>query len=330
MPVISEVVHPLSLNFANQRKVVMLRDTKKMTWDEIAAKVRNLKGMPSTRGVATRVYKEFSARLGRRKFKYAACGRKRTKVTKQVTAYLVKQLKALRTKCVCTSTTLQRLLLKDLGVSLEASTVRRELQRNGYSWLPRKQKRKYSQEDQAARLDFASSVVAMRPSQLRARLALAMDGVVLTMPPAGAVDRHNYCTHGDTHMWRKQGEGNAPELAGGDAYGGQVHLSRAIPMWGGVSEGGFAVVTFHPYKKLNGEQWVEAVGSGKLRTAIQSLKPAKEKGPWTVLCDNESFLTAVSSRAAHRAAKVNMWHIPPRSPDLNPVEKFWGWLRKEL
>jgi 3-methyladenine DNA glycosylase/8-oxoguanine DNA glycosylase len=25
-----------------------------------------------------------------------------------------------------------------------------------------------------------------------------------------------------------------------------------------------------------------------------------------------------------------MWHIPPRSPDLNPIEKFWAWLRKAL
>ena len=25
-----------------------------------------------------------------------------------------------------------------------------------------------------------------------------------------------------------------------------------------------------------------------------------------------------------------MWQIPPKSPDLNPVERFWGWLRKRL
>ena len=26
----------------------------------------------------------------------------------------------------------------------------------------------------------------------------------------------------------------------------------------------------------------------------------------------------------------SLWKIPPRSPDLNPIEKFWAWLRKEL
>ena len=27
---------------------------------------------------------------------------------------------------------------------------------------------------------------------------------------------------------------------------------------------------------------------------------------------------------------VKLWHIPPRSPDLNPVERFWSWLKKKL
>ena len=38
----------------------------------------------------------------------------------------------------------------------------------------------------------------------------------------------------------------------------------------------------------------------------------------------------VPVRNAHRRAKVALWQIPPRSPDLNPVERFWGWLRKAL
>ena len=27
---------------------------------------------------------------------------------------------------------------------------------------------------------------------------------------------------------------------------------------------------------------------------------------------------------------IKMWHIPPRSPDLNAIERFWGWLKKDL
>ena len=49
-----------------------------------------------------------------------------------------------------------------------------------------------------------------------------------------------------------------------------------------------------------------------------------------MLCDNESFLRAKKTQQAYRDAKVNLWRIPPRSPDLNPVERFWSWLRRKL
>jgi len=28
--------------------------------------------------------------------------------------------------------------------------------------------------------------------------------------------------------------------------------------------------------------------------------------------------------------KIMLMKLPPRPPDLNPVERFWGWLRKAL
>ena len=33
---------------------------------------------------------------------------------------------------------------------------------------------------------------------------------------------------------------------------------------------------------------------------------------------------------AYRATGIGLWSVPPKSPDLNPVEMFWGWLRKKL
>ena len=48
------------------------------------------------------------------------------------------------------------------------------------------------------------------------------------------------------------------------------------------------------------------------------------------MCDNESFLCAPASRCAHRNARIELLHTPARSPDLNPVEQFWSWLRRRL
>ena len=49
-----------------------------------------------------------------------------------------------------------------------------------------------------------------------------------------------------------------------------------------------------------------------------------------MLCDGESFLRAKKSMQAYRRKNVSLWTCPPKSPDLNPVEMFWGWLRKKL
>ena len=69
---------------------------------------------------------------------------------------------------------------------------------------------------------------------------------------------------------------------------------------------------------------------GKLTDALRLLNPKKKSGPWTVLCDGESFLRANKSRAAYAFKKINLWTVPPKSPDLNPIEMFWGWIRKKL
>ena len=130
--------------------------------------------------------------------------------------------------------------------------------------------------------------------------------------------------------WRKASEAFKPELAGDDDYGKQVPLARAIPLWGGCSGKGFSTVLFHETKKLSVGEWCAAVKAGKLKAAITRLKPVKAAGPWWALCDNECFLRAAKSAEAHKQAGVKLWRIPPKSPDLNPVEKFWSWLRRKL
>ena len=49
-----------------------------------------------------------------------------------------------------------------------------------------------------------------------------------------------------------------------------------------------------------------------------------------MLCDGEGFLTAKAYKAAYKKKKTTVLTLPPKSPDLNPIEKFWGWLRREL
>ena len=52
--------------------------------------------------------------------------------------------------------------------------------------------------------------------------------------------------------------------------------------------------------------------------------------PRTMPRVSEDSRAARRPHVAHETANVELRHIPPRSPDLNPVERLWGWLRKRL
>ena len=131
-------------------------------------------------------------------------------------------------------------------------------------------------------------------------------------------------------MWREAPETFSPDLSGDADYRNQVPLARAVPLWGGCADGGFSIVAFHQKRKLKAPEWARIVRQGHLARAIKATMPVRPHGPWSVLCDNESFLRARVSREAHAAAGVALWNMPPKSPDLNPVERCWAWLRRKL
>ena len=103
-----------------------------------------------------------------------------------------------------------------------------------------------------------------------------------------------------------------------------------LPLWGGIGRGGFGMVLQHDNRKVDAEEWANAVNSGALLKALQTANSGKKHGPWRILCDNESFLRAPLSQAAHKKFKVELWKLPAKSPDLNPVEQYWAWVRKKM
>jgi transposase len=155
--------------------------------------------------------------------------------------------------------------------------------------------------------------------------------MVLTVAPTGPTDRKNYCLHGETHMWRKRCEANKPELAGEDPFADQIPLARAIPLWAGISQQGYCEIIFHKTKKVNTEEWVkEGLKKGKLMAAVRKLQPTRPSGARRILCDNESFLSAKKCALFYKSKGIVLLQIPPRSPDLNPIEMYWAWVRRQM
>ena len=319
-----------SLDFKNQRRAFLLRSVHHESWESIAGKVVNLQNEHPAWGTVRNVVQGFDTTSGHRKYNYQRCGRRPWKMTRTVQGYILRRMKALRRTEVVTSASLQAAVAKHLHTVVHDASIRKFLSSQGYKWLPRAQKRKYTATERRSRVAFARKMLRLGKDRIWHHLSLSLDGVVLSMPPQSGVDRYNYCWGGETHMWRKRDEANLPSLAGEWEYQGQVPLERAIPLWGGISDCGFAPVLWHPRKKTNQDEWSEAVHNGKLTNAIRTLNPRIRSHPFLVLCDGEKFLHAKKSMQAYHHHNVALCKCPPKSPDLNPVEMFWAWLRKKL
>ena len=102
----------------------MLREVKHESWETIAGKVVNLQGEHPCWGTVRNIVSEFNVSRGHRQYNYEKSGRKPWKLTPAVGKFIVKRLLQLRTECICTSTILQREVLKEHNVRLDASKIR--------------------------------------------------------------------------------------------------------------------------------------------------------------------------------------------------------------
>ena len=327
---VEEDCHPRSLHFRTARRVFIMRTVQKMKWKVIQGKVfcRDKKTRPSLTNLRDHV-REFQIGKEQRVYKYKNCGRKPRKLSRALELWIVSRLVALRKDIICTATTLQQEVAQKKGVTLNTGTIRKILKKHGYKWEPRSQKPQYSKEEKDVRLGFADEILTMTTQELQRDIAMSMDGVVLTLAPTDATQRENYCKVGFTHVYRKKDEAAKPELSGGNGYATQVPYARQCPMWGGIGVAGFGLVMFHKFRKVDSIEWVDSVESGEVRAACMEAS-GRSRGPWKILCDNESFLHTVAAQRAHAKARIELWHVPPRSPDLNPVELFWAKVRQWL
>ena len=178
------------LDFDNQRNVVRLRDQlppngKRMSFKKIAERVRNHAKKPSCEDVVRRVYQRFNRKKGRVTYKFAHCGRKPWKMTKEAGSFIIKTLLRKRKQLVVTSTTLQADLYKDMKIKVSTSAVRKHLTSKGYRWRPRAQKRKYDTDQKIERKSFGKRFQHMSQEAISEHITLAMDGVVITVPSVG-------------------------------------------------------------------------------------------------------------------------------------------------
>ena len=92
-------------------------------------------------------------------------------------------------------------------------------------------------------------------------------------------------------------------VAGQDPYPQQVAQHHLVPLWGWPLAWG---VQHRHLPPLLTATWCRTVADGKLTHATQALAPVRPRGPWKVLCDNQSFLrTRASKRAMVKASRMS-------------------------
>ena len=76
--------------------------------------------------------------------------------------------------------------------------------------------------------------------------------------------------------------------------------------------------------------WLPAPLDPASKAEARIVDPERNRGPWRIICDSESFLFAEDRAKVHKKIFVRFIMIPAKPPDLNPVERFWSWARRAL
>lgn len=199
-------------------------------------------------------------------------------------------------------------------------TVRRLLNQNEYFYLQSRKKGLLEPHDLKRRLEFARINVKRPLSFWQTGIAFYLDGV-------GWGHKTNPSDHARTlrtRTWRKKKEGcvrGCTAKGKKEGVGGRmVHFMVAIA-WGK------GIVKAIPYDgPINGAKFAEIVRKNFPALRMGSSNPT---GIWFLQDGDKSQNSKESVSAIHKIG-LQVFHIPARSPDLNPIENIFHLISKKI
>jgi transposase len=76
------------------------------------------------------------------------------------------------------------------------------------------------------------------------------------------------------------------------------------------------------------DQTLNAASTIRFLRKIEESYPGKRK--IHVFCDNASYYRNAAVKKYLEGAKVELHFLPPYSPNLNPVERLWKWMKERV
>ena len=201
-------------------------------------------------------------------------------------------------------------------------TIRRILNREGYGYHQCRKKGQLTEEDCKVRLQFAKRIKRknLPESFWKEGIAFYIDGVSF-------VYKTNPCAHAKsarTRTWRKKNEGlsiHSTAKAKKEGTGGSVAKFMVSIAYG---RGVIGVTQYAG--NISGEKYAQIV-----REKFPNLfeKSANPKGRYFIQ-DNDPSQNSQAANEAFEDVKAYLFKIPPRSPDLNPIENIFHLVSKKI
>jgi len=200
--------------------------------------------------------------------------------------------------------------------SASYSTFYREILRAGFKFLNSRKKGVLSDCDCKKRFKFAlkcRKILKRNPDLFHSNISFYLDGVSFVFKRKPKHD----ASVPKGKIWRKRSEGlrltskGSKNLPGGK----RLHFLVAISFNRGV-------VLAKDYDRMSGTYFSDFVRTD----LIQLFNPAARQ-KWFVM-DNDPSQRSKAARNAITNAGATLFEIPPRSPDLNPIENLFHIVKK--
>ena len=213
-------------------------------------------------------------------------------------------------------------IVKKSGVCPSVASYRtfvRRIHEMGYAFRQSRKKGLLTEGDHKRRLAYAKAMSSQTEDYWSKDVSFYLDGVSFVFKSNPLSDARK----AKSRVWRKRSEGlkittkGSKDLAGGK----RLHLLVAISY-------GKGVILAEQYEKMNAEYFAAFV-----RRNFSTLFEIAGKGPddrKVFVMDNDPSQTSAKARVVMEELGMTFQKIPPRSPDLNPIENMFHEVKKRL
>ena len=208
--------------------------------------------------------------------------------------------------------------------NISNSMFRRYLRKLGYGYRRTRKKGLISRSDLKKRLHFAKKVKRVFKPQ-GSSINLWTRGISMYVDGVGFEYKMNPFEHSKTpaaREWRMKNEG----LNFGCTTKGKKEGATQVKFLVGIGHNKGVVLCEQILSRMNGSYYASLVRKTFPRALKKTMSPKAKR----ILIDGDPSQNSNKARIAIRRIGGRTFSIPPRSPDLNPIENLFHLVRKEL